>query len=337
MARDGSKKQELATGKLLQWRKGQAGEEWSEDTGARRWERRRAGPAQDKEWCRRLGRVGTRPATGSYGGQNGEEEQQEGQDRERGGGGAGQQETEVLKLLYTNAQSIQGKIHELAAISMDESPDIILLCETWCNSSVNDAAIALPNYQLQVDLRKDRTDTANGIGGGLLVYSKLGIEILPYDKFSDNEFNQFASFSVRTSSQILHVILIYRPPSSNAENMDKLCEILAGLDRNTIVIGDFNLPGIDWTRGTSDKKGRKLLDTVSEQSLIQLVDCPTHDKGNILDLLITNCPEIVLNISSETKLGKSDHCVLNVELDVNIERNITVSSKPNWSKWMQTV
>ena len=114
--------------------------------------------------------------------------------------------------------------------------------------------------------------------------------------------------------------------------MDKLCEILAGLDRNTIVIGDFNLPGIDWTRGTSDKKGRKLLDTVSEQSLIQLVDCPTHDKGNILDLLITNCPEIVLNISSETKLGKSDHCVLNVELDVNVERNITVSSKPNWSK-----
>jgi hypothetical protein len=51
-------------------------------------------------------------------------------------------------------------------------PDIILLTESWCNSTTTDAALALEGYNLETELRRDRTDTSAGIGGGLLVYTR---------------------------------------------------------------------------------------------------------------------------------------------------------------------
>ncbi len=105
----------------------------------------------------------------------------------------------VIKVLYTNTQSVRGKIGELSAMILDISPDVILLTETWCNGTVDNAVLTLPGYTLVTDLRQDRIDTANGIGGGLLVYSREGIKISPNDNLSDNNFNQFCSFKLTTT------------------------------------------------------------------------------------------------------------------------------------------
>jgi hypothetical protein len=116
---------------------------------------------------------------------------------------------------YTNAQSINSKLDELKVTSQDLNPDIILLTKAWYNSTVENASLTIENYRLETDLRRDRSDTANGIGGGLLVYSKKHeVQILPSDKFHNNGFNQFCMFSVTTKSEKLNIILIYRPPSS---------------------------------------------------------------------------------------------------------------------------
>ena len=143
-------------------------------------------------------------------------------------------------------------------------------------------------YVLEPDMRRDRTDTTNGIGGGLLVYAKQGLRILPYDKFNDNEFNQFSCFKIETNDTPLNIVLVYRPPSSNIQNSEHLCNILKNLDKNIIVISDINLPDINWIDGTSTSRGRRVLETILEEDLIQLVDFPTHVKGNTLDLVITN-------------------------------------------------
>ncbi len=141
-------------------------------------------------------------------------EQRQNQERETGGGhghggGEATHQNKAITLLYANAQSINSKIDELKVISQDLDPDIILLTETWCNSTIENAALTIENYKLETDLRKDRCDTANGIGGGLLVYAKQDIRILPYDKFHHSKFNQFCAFSVVTKSDNLNVILIY--------------------------------------------------------------------------------------------------------------------------------
>ena len=46
--------------------------------------------------------------------------------------------SETLKVLYTNAQSILGKLNELAAIVSEEKADIILITELWCNVEIGD-------------------------------------------------------------------------------------------------------------------------------------------------------------------------------------------------------
>ena len=82
-----------------------------------------------------------------------------------------------VKIMYSNVQSVFNKLNELASYVADENPDFILLTETWCNGSINNAALVLPGYQLEIELREDRENTVNGIGGGLLVYTKNGIKV----------------------------------------------------------------------------------------------------------------------------------------------------------------
>jgi hypothetical protein len=70
---------------------------------------------------------------------------------------------------YTNARSLSSKIEELRATAASEKPDVILLTETWYSTENSVAEMAIEGYNLDTDLRKDRTDTINGIGGGLLI------------------------------------------------------------------------------------------------------------------------------------------------------------------------
>jgi hypothetical protein len=74
---------------------------------------------------------------------------------------------------------------------------------------VENAALTIENYRLEIDLRRDRCDTANGIGGGLLVYSKHDVKILPNDRLESSKFNQFCTFTVGTTSGKLNLVLIY--------------------------------------------------------------------------------------------------------------------------------
>jgi hypothetical protein len=48
-------------------------------------------------------------------------------------GAAGREDLSDVKVLYTNEQSIIGKIDKLASTASDMTPDLILLTETWCN------------------------------------------------------------------------------------------------------------------------------------------------------------------------------------------------------------
>lgn len=96
----------------------------------------------------------------------------------------------------------------------------------------------------------------------------------------------------------LNLVLLYRPPSSGLDNLTELSEILRGADENTVFIGDFYLPRIDWEHEQAkDARARALLSTVMEEGLDQLTTFRTHVKGNILDLLLTNCSDKILNVS----------------------------------------
>ena len=213
-------------------------------------------------------------------------------------------------------QSVFNKLNELAAYAAEENPDFILLTETWCNSMISNAALTLPGYQLETDLRIDRENTTNGIGGGLLVYTKDGIKVTTCKQLENYKLTQYCAFSIMTGKEPVNIVLVYRPPNNDKTNMDELCKLVRNLPKNTILIGDINFPKIDWSGdgGGGGGGGGAFFSAVQDSNLEQLIHFPTHKKGNTLDLLLTNIPNNILAISNSPPLGKSDHCVILAEV-----------------------
>jgi hypothetical protein len=161
----------------------------------------------------------------------------------------------------------------------------------------------VPGYDLQPELRKDRADTANGIGGGLLVYVRNGLTVLPIDK--NLAMGQYCSFRLDDGRGGLNFSLVYRSPNSAPGTMDILVDLVRQADQNSVLLGDFNLPGIDWAeKGAASGQERKFLQACVESNLEQVVDFPTQVRGNILDLVLTNIPERVVEVC----LGCKENC-----------------------------
>ena len=209
------------------------------------------------------------------------------------------------------------KLQDIEVLSDQEKPDLILLTETWCNDRVSNCNLNICNYELIKELRRDRTDTRDGIGGGLLVYAKKGLQILSHDNQID--FNQYVHFSLKTFDSPVNIFLVYKPPSSNVNNQEKLCDLINSIPKNSVLIGDFNYPNIDWENNTADSNiSRKFMETCLENNLTQYVDFPTHIRNNILDLVLAN-DNCVLSVSDLGHLGNSDHNVLKIITKHNLE------------------
>jgi len=218
----------------------------------------------------------------------------------------------------------------LNAVVNDLKPDIVLLSETWLNNESNEAFLQLDDYNLEKELRRDRRDTAGGIGGGLAVYTREGIRILPIDTSED--FNQAVKFRVQDSKDDLEILLIYRPPKPDQKNIVELTKLVSETGRNTIIIGDLNLPGVDWEHGECGNFERELVQTLEDGMFEQLVTFPTHLKGNILDVVLSNNPEKVGNVIEQGRVGRSDHVLIQVEVGDFLGRDEEKEMVRNWNR-----
>ena len=102
--------------------------------------------------------------------------------------------------------------------------------------------------------------------------------------------------------------------------------------KNSIIIGDINLPGIDWGKDYADSKGLDFFNAINDNFMTQMINFPTHVKGNVLDLLITDVPETVVNIEDIGRLGKSDHSMILFETTFNHDNSYSEEKIPDWSK-----
>jgi len=74
------------------------------------------------------------------------------------------------------------------------------------------------------------------------------------------------------------------------------------------------------------------VDTLSERFLHQIIDFPTHIRGNILDLALTDLPERIINIEPIGNLGNSDHSIISLNIMLNVAFNQTKEYVPDWNK-----
>ena len=121
----------------------------------------------------------------------------------------------------------------------------------------------------------------------------------------------------------MKVVLIYRPPGGNIGRFLNMLynEILPiTLENDTLLIGDFNLPG-----------NLALKSFLEESGLKQLIEVPTHLAGNILDLVITNQPTKIQEIFVSDFVA-SDHKMITFDIKLNTEVSKDRVRKYNWAK-----
>jgi len=77
------------------------------------------------------------------------------------------------------------------------------------------------------------------------------------------------------------------------------------------MVGDFNLPLIDWSNKTAptDDIHSLCLQFCNNFGLTQYVD-----DDNVLDLVLTNDPYIISSVDIAEPFSNSDHCVVNFKL-----------------------
>ena len=158
--------------------------------------------------------------------------------------------------------------------------------------------------------------------------------------FSPSIFCQFTTQSKE------HFVLgaIYRSPNSSTKDNENInivinlvCEKYPETKENVIILGDFNYPEIDWSLESCKKhiehRAHKFLTTIQRNFLKQHVGEPTHYRGRqiptLIDLVLSNNPDIIQEISHLPPLGLSHHSVLIVSLNINSPM-VPVSSTPKY-------
>ena len=131
----------------------------------------------------------------------------------------------------------------------------------------------------------------------------------------------------------IRFLACYLPPdkSRNTESLEELCECIRHYNNGDLfyLLGDFNMPYIDWeTLSSTPTCGKNFLDFLAEIPLFQQICEPTTKYGSLLDLLL--CNEFSARNIQQIKIRSPitptcDHYT--VELLIS-NTNATMSSEP---------
>ena len=171
--------------------------------------------------------------------------------------------------------------------------------------------------------RKDRVSR----GGGVMMAVHFSISSKPISSPDTLEL-----IVVEMKQISCTVCTVYVPPNSDLEYMSSLVSFLSTLSSSTnlIVMGDFNSPDINWAMLCgSSPSSNALCEFVFSNGLVQLVTEATHIKGNTLDLVLTNIPDVFMNVSvnSINHIINTDHLLISFTL-----KNYSVSLSSSQKK-----
>ena len=246
-------------------------------------------------------------------------------------------------------RSIPSKVPFVKDLIASSNHIMFALTETWLEGH-KDAEVYIQNYLL---FRQDRPTRSKSKGrhvGGVALYllESWAPDAVPVLQFSNDAVDILC---VHIPTKNIIVSVVYRQPDDSkhdhpstnkelSEALAKLNSFLSDLPSPTpdiIIMGDMNLPHVvpeTWKHGIT-KSGissketemiESIQETVDEFLLEQLVDQPTHEDGNMLDLFFTNNPDILHSISCNETI-QSDHHIVTFKSTYILSK--TSSNTPN--------
>jgi ribonuclease P/MRP protein subunit RPP40 len=219
-----------------------------------------------------------------------------------------------------NARSLAGKLPDFDLFCASNSFDIVCVTESWLSLENFSDALLSQKGKFSV-FRHDRTSR----GGGVCVLTNsLFTNVSPIDLPNLSTFsNHFECVAVDIiiENVSFRLICIYRPPNCTFQGTHLMCQLLVSLfntDSRILLVGDFNLPKIDWVSCSATASGSHevFLSTVIANSFHQFVSKPTLG-NNCLDLVLCNDLEFIISCDIAPPFSTSDHDSVVFSIDVS--------------------
>ena len=207
--------------------------------------------------------------------------------------------TNKLKVMLSNADTLTNKLTELDFIVSQENPHIIAINEVMPKNAKREIyreEFHITGYEMITD-----PNVVNNTGRGSLIYlhnsltSKQVFFPIDGENFSKGVF---CEINFKDKEKLLCALFYRRGESCESNNrllLDTLKQISEKNYSHLLVLGDFNLPDIDWefwtTSSNTDSFEKKFIECIRDCFLFQHITEYTRQRGNdrpsTLDLVFT--------------------------------------------------
>ena len=224
----------------------------------------------------------------------------------------------ALRIGVLNVRSVVNKTALIHDVISDRRLDLFAVTETWMKASQPPTithGMAPAGYRV---LHRHRANDEES-GGVALVHSEQ-LQVTAESLASTVTGADCLVSKLRTGRGRLHIAVVYRPPTSSPKHgisvtqfcseFSKLLDELLALPGELVVCSDFNC------HGQAASVDERLLDVLESRDLVQRVDQPTHQDGNMLDLLIDLDGADVVTEVTVVDARLSDHFVVLTDIHV---------------------
>lgn len=210
----------------------------------------------------------------------------------------------------------------------NDEPEIILLTEIIPKAQrlpISPALLNIPGYSFYCNFALSTPNLGSSGKRGVCVYTADQLKVTEIT-FEDSTVEHIWIKMTLRGSDCLLIGCIYRSPSCDPdESMSSLRQLLqeaSFTSSHLLIVGDFNLPQIDWDLELSQAPvthcSHRFLEVIRDSYLHQHVRLPTRfrldETPNVLDLIFSNEEGMVKDLEHLPGLGNSDHVVLSFTL-----------------------
>ena len=220
------------------------------------------------------------------------------------------------KIGTINACSIKNKDTLLAQEIRTNNIDLTLFTETWLNDTPEDSAWLHQSNLIQSGYA---ISTYNGPSrrGRVALFHKDSMKVKKIEAQHLHTI-EYPIWQVSLKNKAIAILGIYHPPpnqdQTNTTFLDDITKLITSKlpnMENAIILGDLNMQIVDPT----DNNSKIFVDTMEVLGLKQHVVEPTHQKGNILDLIFTEVTS-QMNVRQLEMLDFiSDHQLISATID----------------------
>ena len=218
-----------------------------------------------------------------------------------------------LRIIQMNIRGITSKVSDLLYLIdhsfYNETPDVILLCETWLND--NSPPLSIPGYTLFTANRTHKH------GGGVAILVAEALQCRRLITTNDNTNQEHCFVELKTATRRFILGSVYRPPNTDPDEFIKWFQTTVDTlkDDSEMIIGlDHNL---DLLKSDIHRPTKEFLHTILDLGLMPTITKPTrisHSSATLIDNILINQSENEIYDSYVLQDNTSDHlpcvCIL---------------------------